>query len=139
MATNFHHNRGETHFGYVRRYEDFKKVRDMLNAEEIHHAQENIDFAFKEYNEFSHKQIDPRFEINLRRLLHEAEESMRIITLRHERQNCIDRMEFFDGPHQSIHVGENPLIIHHYNEDPIDWTNYFMPAGPRYTPPGPNN
>jgi hypothetical protein len=144
MAANFQQIWGENHFQYARRYQDYKKARDRLNNEDIFHAQEDIDFAKHEYTNFKQSgrgrnpDIDPRFEINLRRLIFAAEASMRIVTERHERQNHLDMVEYLQGPFQSDYDRDNPLLIHQYIHnwaDQLNWTAWDTPSGPHYRPP----
>ena len=147
MAAHFQQIFGENHFEYARRYQDYKKARDRLNNQDIFHAQEKIDFAKHEYIIFEqsdrgrNQDVDPRFEKNLWRLILKAEDSMRIVTERHERQNHLDMMEYLKGPFQSDHDRDNSLLIHQYTHEWADqlnwnvWDTQYVPSGPLYRPP----
>ena len=142
MAANFQHSLRENHFEYARRYRDYKKARDRLSDEDIFHAQENINFARREYKTFKstwgrNPDVDPRFELNLQRLFLLAKDSMRIVTERHEWQNHLDMMEYLKGPFQSDYDLENPLLTHPYIHDfanDLYWTESDTPDGPWYRP-----
>ena len=143
MAAIFQNSLVENHFEYARRYQDYQKARDRLSDEDIFHAQENIDVAKHEYINFKQSgrgrnaDIDPRFEINLWRLILAAEDSMRIVTEQHERQNRLDMMEYLKGPFQSDYDRDNPLLIHQYIHDfanDLNWTQWDTPSGPQYRP-----
>jgi len=144
MAANFQQIWGENHFEYARRYQNYKKARERLNNEDILHAQEQIDFAKQEYNFFKQSdrwwnpEIDPRFEINLCRLIFAAEDAMRIVTERHERQKYIDKVEYLQGPFQSDYDRDNPVLPHqeiHNWDGQLNWTVWDTPSGPHYRPP----
>ena len=145
MAAIFRHSLAENHLDYARRYLDYKKARDRLNNRDIFQAQEAIDLARREYKTFEstwggNPDIDPRFEKNLWRLILAAEDSMRIVTERHERQDRLDMVEYLKGPFQSIHDRNNHLLIHPYTHEWADqlhwdvWGTQYAPSGPQYTP-----
>jgi hypothetical protein len=141
MAANFQQIWGENHVEYARRYQNYKKFRERLNNEDILHAQEEIDFAKHEFKNFEQSgrggdpDIDPRFEINLRRLIFLAEDAMRIVTERHERRHYTDMLEYLQGPFQSDYDRDNPLLPHQYIhnwDDQLNWTAWDTPSGPHY-------
>ena len=75
--------------------------RNKLNELEIIHAQERINIAYREYEKFKENFPDanPRFQLNLEGLVHEAQQSMALLTDRHETRRQNDLME-----HRAEHV-----------------------------------
>jgi hypothetical protein len=134
----FQRHQGESHFPYMERWQNYKQDRDMRAHQETVLANEDIDFAlcelrtYMELTEGRRRDLDPRFQYNLVRLVKKAEDTLSDLTKCHKEQARVDLRRFFDGPYESPYDRRRPPILPYTYHDPPDyWNLWDTPSGPQ--------